>query len=244
VSAIAEELWREAVADSGLDEAQLHRFDAVRAVVEGFGAQWWAPGVSVHEPPVRLELSEDDAAAADRAPLFEKHRVATLPIEGLEGPLAEAALAAMLRHELEHARQWEAVGGPEAFKLLQLASEVYSRKTGGTMHGGFLTQLPIEDDANAAASVFVRKIRPDVAADLAQHDFYGPLARAIVAPPSPESLVVRMLGFLSQYRHMVKDLMGKGSPISEARYIGFLAPSGVKVWQALCDADAAERAPR
>jgi hypothetical protein len=65
---IADELWREAVADSGLDEAELHRFEAVRAMMEGGGAQWWALGTSVHEPPVRLELSEEDAAAADSAP--------------------------------------------------------------------------------------------------------------------------------------------------------------------------------
>jgi hypothetical protein len=239
---IADELWREAVADSGLDEAQLHRFEAVRAVMEGAGAQWWAPGTPVHEPPVRLELSEDDAAAADSLPLIEKHRVATVPIEGLEPAVAEATIAAMLRHELEHARQWEAAGGPEAFMLMQLAWKVYMRKTGGTMHGGFLTQMPIEDDANAAASLFLRRVRPDVVDDLAQHDVYQTLVRAIVGPASPESLVVRMVGFLFQYRHVVQDLTAESGPISETTYIGFYARSGVEVWQALCDAvDAAEQ---
>ena len=231
---IADELWREAVADSGLDEAQLHRFEAVRAVMAGAGAQWWAPGTSVHEPPVRLELSEEDAAAADSAPLFEQHRVATVPIDGLEPAVVEAAIAAKLRHELEHARQWE-MAGPEPFMLMHLAWEVQRRKTGGTIHGSFLNQMPIEDDANAAASFFVRKVRADVVDDLARHDAYAPLVRAIVGPARPETLVVRMIGFLFHYRQIVQDMAGE-TPVSEARYIGFFARSGVEVWQALCDA--------
>jgi hypothetical protein len=158
--ASAEELWNDAIADSGLGLAKLRRFDAVRAVIEGVGAQWWAPEVSVHEPPVQLELTEADAAVADRPPLLEKHRVATAPIENLEPPLAEGAFAAKLRHELEHVRQWETCG-QEPFKLMQLALEVHRRKTGGTTYGAFRNQMPIEDDASAAASLFVRKIRPD-----------------------------------------------------------------------------------
>lgn len=107
---IADEIWRETITDSGLDSSKVHRFDAARAVTVGAGAQWWAPRESVHEPPVNLELSAEDTAAADATPLVEKHRVATAPIEGLEARVAEAALAAKLRHELEHARQWRRVG--------------------------------------------------------------------------------------------------------------------------------------
>jgi hypothetical protein len=231
--------WNEAIADSGLDVAQLRRFGAVRAVVEGAGAQWWAPEVSVHEPPVQLELREDDAAAADRPPLLEKHRVATAPIENLEPPLADAAFAAKLRHELEHARQWE-ICGPEPFMLMQLAREVHRRKTGGMVYGAFLNQMPIEDDANAAASLFVRKRWPDCVDELRRHEAYGTLARAVLGPATPETLVVRMVGFLFHYRDIVRDLAGGGA-ISESRYVGLYARSGVRAWQALCDAaDAAK----
>lgn len=235
----AEELWNEAIADSGLDPAKLHRFDAVRAVIEGAGAQWWAPDFSVHEPPVHLDLAEDDATAADRPPLLEKHRVATAPIENLEPPLAEGEFAAKLRHELEHARQWE-ICGPEPFRLMQLALEVHRRKTGGMIYGTFRNQMPIEDDANAAASLFVRRIRADSVEDLRRHEAYGPLVRATLGPANPETLVVRMVGFLFHYRDIIRDLAGGG--ISESQYIGFFARSGVRSWQALCDAaDAAER---
>jgi hypothetical protein len=232
--ASAEELWNEAIADSGIDVAKLHRFDAVRAVIEGTGAQWWAPEGSVREPPVQLELTDDDAAAADRPPLREKHRVATAPIENLEPALADAALAAKLRHELEHARQWE-VCGPEPFMLMQLAREVHRRKTGGTIYGTFLNQMPIEDDANAAASVFVRNLKPDSVEDLRRHEAYATLARATLGPANPETLVVRMVGFLFHYRDIVRDLAGGGA-ISESEYIGLYARSGVRAWQALCDA--------
>lgn len=235
----AEELWNEAIADSGLDLAKLHRFDAVRAVIEGAGAQWWAPEVSVHEPPVQLELAADDAAAADQPPLLQKHRIATAPIVDLEPPLAEAALAAKLRHELEHARQWE-ICGPEAFMLMLLALEVHRRKTGRMIYGTFRNQMPIEDDANAAASLFVRRIRPDSVEDLRRHKAYGPLVRATIGPADPETLVVRMVGFLFHYRDIVRELAGGGA-VSESQYIGCFARDGVRAWQALCDAaDAAE----
>lgn len=236
----AEELWSEAIADSGLDAAKLHRFDALRAVIEGAGAQWWAPEVSVHEPPVHLELTEDDAAAAARSPLLEKHRVATAPIENLEPRVAEAALAAKLRHELEHARQWE-ICGPEPFMLMQLARQVHARKTGGTIYGTFLNQMPIEDDANAAASLFVRRLRADSVEDLSRHEAYAPLVRAALGAANPETLVVRMVGFLFHYRDIVRDLAGGGA-LSESQYIGLYARSGVQAWQALGDAaDTAEQ---
>jgi len=232
--AIAEELWNEAIADSGLDVAKLHRFDAARGVVEGAGAHWWSPEVSVHEPPVQLELTSEDAAAADRAPLLEKHRVATAPIENLEPRVGEALLAAKLRHELEHARQWE-ICGPEPFMLMQLALKVHRRKTGGTIYGAFRNQIPIEDDANTAASLFVRKLRPDSVEDLRLHEAYGPLVRATLGPASPETLVVRMVGFLFHYRDIIRDVQGGGA-MSEARYVGLFAQSAVAAWQALCDA--------
>ncbi|HEX6664279.1 MAG TPA: hypothetical protein VF025_11440 [Gaiellaceae bacterium] len=237
----AEDLWNEAIADSGLDPAKLHRFDAVRAVMEGAAAQWWPPEVSVHEEPL-LELSDEDAPAADKAPLLEKHRVATAPIEIPEPGVAEAALAAKLRHELEHAHQWE-IAGPEPFMLKNLALKVCSRKTGGTIYGTFVNQMPIEDDANAAASLFVRKIRSESIGGLRQHGAYEPLTRAVIGPPSPETLVVRMVGFLFQYRDIVRDLASDAA-MSEAKFIGLFAKSGERPWQALCDAaDAADQRP-
>lgn len=121
---------------------------------------------------------------------------------------------------------------------MQLARQVHSRKTGGILYGAFLNQMPIEDDANAAASLFIRKRWPDCVDDLRQHDTYATLARAVLGPPSPETLVVRMVGFLFHYRDIIRDLAG-GTP--EATYIGFFAPSAVVAWQALCDAaDAAK----
>jgi hypothetical protein len=179
-----------------------------------------APEVSVHEPPVQLELTEDDAAAADRPPLLEKHRVATAPIKNLEPPVADAAFAAKLRHELERARQWD-VCGPEPFMLMQLAREVHRRKTGGTTYATFLNQMPIDDDANTAASLFVRRIRPDPVEDLRRHEAYAPLVRATLGPANPETLVVRRVGFLFHYRDIVRDLAGGGA-ISESQYIGFM----------------------
>jgi hypothetical protein len=55
---------------------------------------------------------------------------------------------------------------------------------------------------------------------------------------TPETLVARMVGFLFHYRDILRDMAG-GTPI--ATYIGFDAPNGAAVWQALADtADAAK----
>jgi hypothetical protein len=231
---VLQELWREAISDSGLDASKLQHFDAVRVVRGGAGAQWWAPGTSVLEPPVELELAVEDAASADAPPLFEKHRVATAPIGGLEPPAMEAVLAAKLRHELEHACQWD-VWGREPFDLMKLVLEVHRRKMGGTIYGTFRNQMPIEDDANAAASVFVRRVRPDSVEDLKYHDAYGPLFRSVVKPPNPQTLVSRMIGFLFQHRDEVQALAADAG-VPEADYIGFFSNSGAQVWLALCDA--------
>jgi hypothetical protein len=38
---VVDELWGEAIADSGLDGSKLQRFGAVRSAWEGASAQWW-----------------------------------------------------------------------------------------------------------------------------------------------------------------------------------------------------------
>ena len=160
--------------------------------------------------------------------------MATAPIVGLERPAMEAVLAAKVRHELEHARQWDACG-EEPFNLMKLLRDVHKRKTGGMVYGAFLNQMPIEDDANAAGSLFVRKIRPASVEDVRRHEAYGPLARAVVAPLEPETLAVRMIAFLFQYRDGVQALAAE-CPLPEADYIRIFSNSGAVVWQALCDA--------
>lgn len=65
--------------------------------------------------------------------------------------------AALLRHELEHARQFDAVGAG-VFDLQDfLENDVLSEVAGGLdgCGGGLINAVPTEIDSNAAASVFI-----------------------------------------------------------------------------------------
>jgi hypothetical protein len=232
---IAEQLWQAALDDSGLSAQDVHRFEA-EAREDGAGAQWWAPGLSIDVAAIqRLLLTESDARAANRPPLLGKHRIATAPIRGLSSDLVEAVFAAKIRHELEHARQWNACGD-EPFSLLHLANLVCARKTGGTVHGSFLSQLPIEDDANSAAAVFVRHIRPGSVERLVTNDVYGSLVRARVGPAPPETVVKRMTACLFHYRGILEDMAAENAGITVEDFLGMYSPNAVHTWTALCDA--------
>jgi hypothetical protein len=228
---VAQELWDAALEDSGIPPAEVHRFDALPPENEGAGAQWWAPGLSVDTATLTgLKLSKQDARDANRAPLIDKHRVAIAPILGLAADLTEAVFAGKARHELEHARQWNSCG-VEPFSLMNLAIQVCARKTGGSVHGSFLGQLPIEDDANSAAAVFVRHVRPSAVEELVRHGAYASLARAVIGPCPHESLVTRMTAFLFHYRPIIESM---AASLPTERYLEMWAPSAVDTWTALC----------
>jgi|SRR5665213_1997187 len=107
--------------------------------------------------------------------------------------------AGLLRHELEHTNQYERFG-----KLLQQlharAESILIQYAGGIEGSAQLyNKIPMEVDANAAASAFVRSIFGDALIDsrVANGDEHIALFRR-QAPPEPiESLRTRMEGFVS-----------------------------------------------
>jgi hypothetical protein len=165
-----------------------------------------------------------------------KHRIAIASIVGRQPEIAEAAFAALVRHELEHARQWKACGD-EPFELCEVAFMVYARRKAGrtTLPRGFRNHLPVEDDANAAASVFVRCERPASVAGLLDDKNFGPLARAQTRPEPPETLLARMVEFLLKYRATLAA-MAETHP-GDDTIEGFLrmanAPNAARIWQSL-----------
>jgi hypothetical protein len=73
-----------------------------------------------------------------------------------DDPLQEATLAALLRHEIRHAEQFDALGA-EFFELYDLADLVCGWKLGGMPRGAALYGLiPAEMDANTASAKFLR----------------------------------------------------------------------------------------
>jgi hypothetical protein len=94
-------------------------------------------------------------------------------------------LAAKMRHELEHARQYDS-HGPPLFGLHQLASAVLDVKVRGLTGGGFVYgSIPTEVDANAAAARYVNARYPADAERLlnARHEASN-LLRSLHGPGS------------------------------------------------------------
>ena len=115
---------------------------------------------------------------------------------GIDDPVARALLAAKIRHELEHAVQWNEYG-EGIFKLADLGDNVLRKKLGDTPKGAGYYQLkPTENDANAAASMYVRDRYPEHVASLLAMDEGLALVRSIVPPEPIHTLVVRSVAFL------------------------------------------------
>jgi hypothetical protein len=130
---VAEALWTEALADAGMPRSEFHRLNGVSVSEGGTRAQWFAPEelVSAHISSA-LDLSTDDWTSVDLPPLLQKHRIVIAPILNVQAELVEAAFAAKVRHEIEHARQSKE-SDPEIFRLSGLTYEIWRRESPGTL---------------------------------------------------------------------------------------------------------------
>jgi hypothetical protein len=188
-----EELWLEALADADLnpDDALLYLLDGEKSSHGNAGRYLHrhlridpeneAPEIG----PILDEANHDDC--------IDQHRIVVFTDRTIEG------IAALIRHELEHARQYEAQGQPLS-ELGGVAEQVIRERVGDLVGGGFLYQvIPIEMDANAAAALFVRTHFGADRIDklLAQNDKDGSGFRSLVGPPPIETLPERMIRFLA-----------------------------------------------
>lgn len=105
-------------------------------------------------------VTEELALEANSFQNVNRHRlVVRRPLAS--DPVSVAKLAGKLRHELEHARQWDACG-PAVFLLSERADWVLVRKIKGLPLWNVFTNLkPTEQDANAASAMFLRQRYPD-----------------------------------------------------------------------------------
>ena len=145
-----EALWVAALADAEIDpdDALLYLVDGEQGS-NGYAARYLYRYLELHpegEPqeihPLLAAMNDDDCIDTYRVVVFKDRRA-----EGV---------AALVRHELEHARQYDRFG-QELMELSGLAEHVLAERVGGLHGGGVLYQLiPVELDANAAAATFVR----------------------------------------------------------------------------------------
>lgn len=179
--------WEAALADANISpsRATLYTFAAGSDLGGGRQAVYQSPGDYILPPPAQRFLE-----VLNEKP--DLHRV------GIGSDLESYIAAAVIRHELEHARQFER-HGRGIFNLQDLIVAACWEKTGRVrVGGGFLTNIiPPELDANAAAARFVWS-RHAAAAEAylnAPHDDHQVLFRYERGPEPLETLVWRTLAY-------------------------------------------------
>jgi len=188
-----EEVWLATLADAEVDpdDALLYLVDGENGST-GHAARYLYQHRELHpegEPEeihqLLTEMNNDDC--------IDAHRVVVFKDRTIEG------IAALIRHELEHGRQYNAFG-QKLVELGGLAEHVICERVAGLVGGGFLYQtIPLEMDANAAAAAFVRqRFGPErIDALLAAGDKDGAAFRSLVGPPPLETLPERMIRFVA-----------------------------------------------
>jgi hypothetical protein len=158
----------------------------------------------------------------------ELHRL-TVPA----APGDRATFAALLRHELEHARQYEALGGQicdmHDFVLDRVLGEV-ADDLGGC--GGLVNQIPTEIDCNAAASVYVASRFTAEEVQQIRDGQRWHLACSPIPPPPPQTLPARMVAFAFVYRAAVeRHAQRSGQTLSSL--LSLLHPRAPDLWAQL-----------
>ncbi len=194
--------WQRARQHAGFSEDEVRVWFATGLPRGDPGASYFAPYGELGDH--RLSDSQLDEAESEEC--AELHRVMVYPefvsrCGQLEQKITIAALGAVMRHELEHARQQAAVGS-DFFNMDEaVVDRILSLKVGGLVGGTMLYNLkPHEQDANAAAARYLQEHHLESVEAILQHPGLGHLARSNVGPESLDTLVARTVCFLYIYR--------------------------------------------
>jgi hypothetical protein len=202
--------WHAAMADAGLDDADVHLVVCAGAAVSGP-----PKGVSYNRGDELtgaldadgIVVTAEKIAEANAPENLSRYRVAVLEDIDPDDPSEVAFLAAVMRHELEHCKQWEA--GSKAHKLYGLVDQVIQLVCGDDQAraGELINTQPIEGDANAASSAYLRRRYPEAIPALAAREDHF-LADWIDPPGRPEQLVERTVAFLHEFADICNDPEG------------------------------------
>jgi hypothetical protein len=195
------ELWSLALADSGVDPASVFLLSAPA----GQAPRYFAAGHSAASVGYTLASDQD---ARDQANVH-LYRIALPDLPPDANEVEQAIWAALARHELEHVRQ-DGGCGTKCFALADLLKTSKFGTAAGndpSNWGRFINTIPVEADANAAASMFLRSHFPQSVIDqIATSPDYAPLVRAENPPNPPDTLVERMVDFIVPYQPAIDHL--------------------------------------
>jgi hypothetical protein len=177
-----------------------------------------------------LGLRESDLVTLNDQSALALHRLVVYADYGPE-PEGRWLFAGLLRHELEHARQWEDVGDA-AFGLSRLIDDIHYARFAEAPEEKYLYRAkPDEQDANAAAASYLARRFPDAPRRLHTDEWY-PLVWSYTKPEATETLVARSVCFLFQYvslcEHVAEE---KGKTFAEM--LEEITPSAAHLWHTL-----------
>ena len=162
-----DEAFTAACADAGIDPARVR--------IWFYDGDPFTPGVppSVHYRP-QYEIGEDED------PIFDEeghglanskeclgfHRIAVQAGVDPADRVAVAAVVGLIRHEVEHARQYDGSFGGELKRLDWIANVIAAHLDGPDATSHYRSK-PVEASANAAAARFLQARHPEGRAELA-----------------------------------------------------------------------------
>jgi hypothetical protein len=191
-----------ALADAGYtaEQVRFYRLDHL-GEDDHVGAAWYRPGMRIpddsrnfRDDNQRAQANEDDARGT--------HRI-IVPAH----PTNAVIFAALLRHELEHARQFDHLRG-RITDLHDFVEHDVLPEVAGSLDGcggALINAIPTEVDCNAAASVYIaeRFSEPEVQAVRDDRN-RRQLACSLLPPPAFDTLPARMIAFAYIHRAAVE----------------------------------------
>jgi hypothetical protein len=202
-----------ALADAELTREQVRFFPLAGLNTGTYGAAWFRPHTDIEAGDRGFPGNDAQRAEANSEENRDLHRI-TIPSE----PQDRATFAALVRHELEHARQWDAMLA--IFDLHDfIENDVLPEAAGGLgaecRPGALINAIPTEMDCNAAASVYISKRFSPAEVQAIRDTDRRALACSLLPPPPPETLPARMVAFAFVYRAAVEaHAARRGSPVA------------------------------
>jgi hypothetical protein len=188
--------WLAALSDAKIAADRTHLFPWPGEGPNAAAAMWYPPGRILQTD----EQFPDPAqtALANTPAVRNLHRVSVWP-----DALSAAELAAVLRHELEHALQWDRLDLTST-RLYDLAKCLLTYKAGELdgCAGSLINTIPFEEDCNAAASAHVWARYPDEAKAMCRGDRRH-LACSRVGPQPFDTLPARTVAWMYAHSDLV-----------------------------------------
>jgi hypothetical protein len=227
--------WPKAIQDAGLarNALLLCPTDHSPTTLSGSPAQWFPPFLEARGlegfPPEHYEEADSESK-------WERHRIVVRlsydypPTLGSDA--TQALVGAGLRHELEHARQYQDCPAFYEFTY-QVVLPVLWHAFNGSYPNDIINRMPIEIDANAAASRYLKTQHP-AHIEALRATIWADLVQMNTGPQPTATLLSRMVAFLYLFRESAERWT---QPLLVRDCIAGISVEAAVIWEQLTGHD-------